>query len=231
MSTQSITELMRVMQFGDSTLPVGGFAFSNGLESALQTEIVHDVKTLEEFVKVACAQAAGVEGVALLHAHKAYLDKDFDRLLEIDQELWLRRVGEEQQQMTVKMGKKFGELTNKFMGDEVMEKWVQAIRDEKTPGCFPIAHAITFAGQGLPARDAFAVHQYGVAAMILSAALRIMRIDHYQTQAVLFEVNKQADSDFERISNMQLDDMCGFAPIFDVLVTHHVNAHVRMFMN
>jgi urease accessory protein len=231
MSTISITELMRVMQFGDSTLPVGGFAFSNGLESALQTEIVHNAETLKEFIQVACAQAAGVEGVALLHAHKAYLDQDFDALLKIDRELWLRRVGEEQQQMTVKMGKKFGELTEKFMEDEFMSKWVQAIRDEKTPGCFPIAHAITFASQGLPARDAFAVHQYGVAAMILSAALRIMRIDHYQTQSVMFEVNEQAQEDFERISDMSLDDMSGFAPIFDVLVTHHVNAYVRMFMN
>lgn len=227
----SITELMRVMQFGDSTLPVGGFAFSNGLESALQTEIVHDVQTLKEFIQVACSQAAGVEGVALLHAHQAYLDQDFDALLKIDNELWLRRVGEEQQQMTVKMGKKFAELTVKFMDDPFMSQWLQAIRDERTPGCFPIAHAITFASQGLPARDAFAVHQYGVAAMILSAALRIMRVDHYQTQAVLFEVNEQADQDFERISNMTLDDMCGFAPIFDVLVTHHVNAYVRMFMN
>jgi len=25
--------------------------------------------------------------------------------------------------------------------------------------------------------------------------------------------------------------MAGFAPVFDVLVAHHVGAHVRMFMN
>src|SRR6185295_16981502 len=36
-----ITELMRVLQFGDSVLPVGAFSFSNGLESAIQHHLVH----------------------------------------------------------------------------------------------------------------------------------------------------------------------------------------------
>src|SRR4029078_3932925 len=30
-----VTELLRVLQFGDSVLPVGPFSFSNGLESAI----------------------------------------------------------------------------------------------------------------------------------------------------------------------------------------------------
>ena len=47
-------------------------------------------------------------------------------------------------------------------------------------------------------RDAFAVHQYGVASMILSAALRLMRVDHLDTQAILFEVNAGADAAYAR---------------------------------
>jgi len=37
-----ITDLMRVLQFGDSVLPVGAFSFSSGLESAIQHHLVHD---------------------------------------------------------------------------------------------------------------------------------------------------------------------------------------------
>ena len=40
-------DLIRIMQFGDSVLPVGAFSFSNGVESAVQTGIVHDVPTLK----------------------------------------------------------------------------------------------------------------------------------------------------------------------------------------
>ena len=45
-----------------------------------------------------------------------------------------------------------------------------------------MALAINFAVQDLSASEAFVVHQYGVAAMILGAALRLMRISHVETQ-------------------------------------------------
>ena len=48
---------------------------------------------------------------------------------------------------------------------------------------------MNFAAQGLPARDAFVVHQYGVAATILGAALRLMRISHVDTQRMLYALN------------------------------------------
>ncbi len=35
-------QLIRILQFADSVLPVGAFAFSNGVESAIQAGIVRD---------------------------------------------------------------------------------------------------------------------------------------------------------------------------------------------
>jgi len=36
----SIARMMRVLQFGDSVLPVGSFSFSNALEPAVQEGVV-----------------------------------------------------------------------------------------------------------------------------------------------------------------------------------------------
>ena len=41
-----VAAAMRLLQFGDSMLPVGSFAFSNALESAVEQGVVHDVVTL-----------------------------------------------------------------------------------------------------------------------------------------------------------------------------------------
>ena len=46
----SIDRIMRVLQFGDSLLPIGSFSFSNALESAVQQGVVRDTATLGEFV-------------------------------------------------------------------------------------------------------------------------------------------------------------------------------------
>lgn len=50
------SDLIRIMQFGDSVLPVGAFTFSNGVESAIQTGVVRDVPTLKGFVLTALKQ-------------------------------------------------------------------------------------------------------------------------------------------------------------------------------
>ena len=68
-----ITELMRVLQFGDSVLPVGAFSFSNGLESAIQHHLVYDRETLRQFVITAIRQSASADAIALLAAHRAAL--------------------------------------------------------------------------------------------------------------------------------------------------------------
>ncbi|MCL6263195.1 urease accessory UreF family protein [Craterilacuibacter sp. RT1T] len=231
MANGSLTELMRVLQFGDSTLPVGAFAFSNALESALQTGVVSDVASLENFVLAATRQAAALDGVALLHAHRAALSGDFAGVIRADTTLLQRRVGEEQRLMTTRMGKKLAELGIRLSDEGLMGSWLAAIRAGKSPGCFAIAHALMFAGRGLPEQDAFAVHQYGVASMMLGAALRLMKIDHYDTQTLLYRINATVDDAYARARTVALDEMAGFAPVFDVLVAHHVKAHVRMFMN
>jgi len=43
--------LSRLLQFGDSMFPIGGFAFSGGLESAIQQGVVRDVPTLQAFAR------------------------------------------------------------------------------------------------------------------------------------------------------------------------------------
>ena len=90
---------------------------------------------------------------------------------------------------------------------------------------------MNFAAQGLSARHAFIVHQYGVAAMILSAALRLMKINYLDVQAILFEVNLAAESAYQGVREAALEDMYNFAPLGDVLAAVHVKSTVRMFMN
>ncbi|MEO1987766.1 MAG: urease accessory protein UreF [Martelella sp.] len=230
-SADDMILLARLLQFSDSTLPVGAFAFSNGLESAIQTGVVADAASLERFVETVVRQASSMDGIAFLHAHRAARRGAYDAVLEADRELWNRRVGEEQQMMLARMGRKFAELSLKISTFPDLERWLADIKAGATPGCFPVGQAVALAHMGADERQAFVVHQYGVAAMIMSAAVRLMRIDHLDTQRILFAVQGRVEADYERVSGLELDEMSGFAPVFDVLVAHHTKTHVRLFMN
>jgi len=223
--------LARALQFGDSMFPIGGFAFSAGLESAIQKRVVTDAATLQAYARTAVEQAAMGDGVALIHAHRAAAAGDLDEVVRIDELVYARKLSSETRTMTVRMGKKFAEMGAEVIGAPLLATWRQKIETGATPGCYPVALAVNFAAQQLTARDAFVVHQYGVAAMILGAALRLMKISHVDTQRILYRIDAGADADYETAAATRLADMAGFAPLMEILAAVHVKAHVRLFMN
>ena len=227
----NITELMRVLQFGDSVLPVGAFSFSNGLESAIQHRLVHNMETLRQFVMTATHQSASADGIALLAAHRAARGQDMTGVLRADTALFNRKLNEEMRTMTVRMGKKLGEMSIHLVHAPLLADWLRHIGRKEAPGTYPVGLALLFAALGLAESDAFAVHQYGTASMILSASLRLMKVHHFDAQTILLEVNTSAEAEYARVSGATLDEMATFSPSLDILAAAHVKAHIRMFMN
>ncbi|BFU96059.1 MAG: Urease accessory protein UreF [Nitrospira sp.] len=227
----TITELMRVLQFGDSVVPVGAFSFSNGLESAIHLHFVHDLETLRQFVMTATHQSASADAIALLAAHRAACAHNLPDALRADTALFNRKINEEMRTMSVRMGKKLAEMAIHLIQTPLLTNWLRHIERKETPGTYPVCLGLLFAELSLPEHDAFAAHQYGAASMILSASLRLMKIHHLDAQSILFEVNTTTEAAYTRVSGATLDDMATFSPSLDIMAAAHVKAHVRMFMN
>jgi urease accessory protein len=223
--------LARLLQFGDSMFPIGGFSFSCGLESAVQTGVVNDRVTLHAFARTALEQAARGDGIALIAAHRAGMAGDVEALIAIDQRVFARKPSDETRIMSTRMGRKFTEIGVEVVGVPLIRNWLARIAEGTTPGCYPVALAVNFAAQRLSAREAFLVHHYGVATAILGAALRLMRVSHVDTQAMLYDLNAGVDAAYETAAAARLFDMAGFAPLSDILAAVHTKAHVRLFMN
>jgi urease accessory protein len=230
-TTSTILAVLRILQFGDSTFPVGAFSFSGGLEMAVQAGVVRDKADLAEYVHTVTHLAATGDGVALLHAHRGAVAGDLDLVRRGDEAVHLRKLSEESRTMTLRMGRKLAEAAARIVADSMLDKRFRDADRGSVPVTYPVALGALFADLGLAEEDAFVVHQYGVAVMVLSAALRLMRVDHLDTQAILYAVNTKAAEEYGRVRNASLDDMASFAPVIDILAAAHPHAHVRMFMN
>lgn len=230
-ATRPLLDLLRLLQFGDSALPIGGFSFSHGLESATEHGLVHDAATLRAFLVTALHQAAAGDGVALVCGCRAAQAGDLAALAAVDEETYGRKLNEETRLMTVRMGRKLAELSVAVLDDPLVTDWRDRIRDGRTPGTHPASLAATVTAMGIGPGDAFAVQQYSVATAILGAALRLMRISFVDTQRMLWETMAAVPATFAATADATLDDMAGFAPANDILAALHVKGHVRMFMN
>lgn len=227
----SLATLMRLIQFTDSAFPVGTFSFSNGLETAVHEGIVYDAKTLEEYTQSISIQAAFSDGIVALHAFRAAQANDYASLIEADQFLIRFRMNDESRLMLKRMGKKMAELSCKIIDSPLIAQWLEDIRAEKIPGTYPVAQGIIFNAVGLSEKELYCSHQYGVINMILSAALRCVRVSHYDTQRILFKLSEELDNLYEEAKTMSLDDMCAFVPQLDILASLHEKGNMRMFMN
>lgn len=228
---KKMVAMMRLLQFTDSTFPVGTFSFSNGLETAAYEGIVYNADTLEKYTHDIALQAAYSDGIAALHAFRAANESKYEELLEADRQLILFKMNEEARQMLRRMGKKMVELSTHIFDSAILLKWLEDIRNDLSPGTYPVAQGLIFSLAGLSEEDLFCSHQYGVINMVLSAALRCVKVSHYDTQRILFKLSEQSQDLYEEVRTMTFADMNAFVPQIDILASLHEKGNMRMFMN
>lgn len=224
--------LMYLLQMTDSTFPVGTFSFSNGLETASHLGIVHDAATLEQYTRSIALQGAFSDGVAALTAFRAAKVGNLAGIEEADRILMAFKLNDEARMMLTRMGKKLAELAVRLFPDNALiADWLTHINDGSTPGSYPVAQGVAFAAAGLGEEELFASHQYGVINMVLSAALRCVRVSHYDTQLILQKLGNDVQRLYDEARQMTLDDMNAFVPEADIFASLHEKGNMRMFMN
>ncbi len=215
----------------DSTFPVGTFSFSNGLETASFEHIVTDAKTLEAFTRSQARQAAFSDGVAAILTHRAFSKGDYEKCRDIDRHLIMFKMNAEARLMITRMGKKLAELAVRLFDSPLISRWLSEIHSEDTPGTYPVAQGMTFATAEISEKELFCSHQYGIVNMVLSAALRCVRVSHYDTQLILEKLSNEVEQLYDEASQMELQDMNAFYPELDILASLHEKGNMRMFMN
>ena len=166
-----------------------------------------------------------------LHAHRSHLAGDVCGIVEADRYAFETRTGGEGRLMTCRMGRKLAELATLLVDDAAMSRWLDDAKRGAVEGSYPVAQGILFAACGIAERGLVASHCYGSANMVLGAALRCVRVSHYDTQRILYRLSGQADAIYDEISDMEIDEMHAFAPQADILASMHEKGSSRMFMN
>ena len=249
-----ILSLTRMMQFGDSMLPTGAFAFSGALEAAVQKHVVHDVQTLQQYVVTSLQQASTSDAVGVAEAMRVFCDgaagpdgkllpESVVRLRRIDEAVYRRRLPEELRSMMVRTGRKLAELGSAVVRDPIMKAWKDEICECGTPGTYPVSLAALFAASARADRrlspgsmdeireEALTAYLYGVSMGILNASLRLMRVTHYDVQNILYRISYEFDVWCRIAEETPLERMTGYAPMTDILSAVHARSHVRLFMS
>ncbi|OBA35707.1 urease accessory protein UreF [Gordonia sp. 852002-51296_SCH5728562-b] len=212
-------QVLQMMRLGDSAFPVGGFAFSSGLESAVRDGLVCSDTAVAGFV---VEQLAG-----RWHAHDRVLMRSAwmaDDPARVDRQAESACVLDTLRTASTRAG--IATLgTFAALGVEAAIAYRERVLNGTVGGHLPVAQAICLHGFGLGRTDAEHVCAWQFANGIVSAAVRLGVVGHIQAQYILNEVGVAL---VDLLDATPPTTPCGFSWFADI-ATQRTGDGLRLF--
>lgn len=226
MNTRS---LLNGLRYVDSFFPAGGYAFSSGLEAAVQGGAVRNVEELSRFVVESLTTGIGErEAVAVGLAHGAYVSGTLEIAFKTDRELEAMKLGRESRTASRQMGRQVIRLAaDQLARQPLIEDYLAAVEAERTPGHLAVSTGLTLAVAGWSKEDSIAAFLYQTATGFVSAAMKLLPIGQREGQRLLenwIEV-------IERVSHKAAHQrvLHSWSPVQDIYAMRHSRLESRLF--
>ena len=221
--------ILQILQLSDGLFPIGAFAFSDGLETAVQREEVtsgEDVRLwLEHYVDTVFGDS---EGPALMQAMRAF-PANWQRLERLDRELTALRPSSETRASSRSLGLRLLKTCVALYPGRGLEDLLERIESGRCHGNVAVVHGVVFRVLLIGEREALLAFVYSRLSGAVSAALRLAPVGQQGMQQVLrgalARVPKVVDDILERPAR----PLTSFAPTLDVCQMEHRYLYSRLF--
>jgi len=221
--------LVQGIRFIDSFFPSGGYAYSSGLEAAVQGGAVRDAGEFKEYVEDSFRGGIGRrEAVGVSLACEAVKKKNLEAALKVDAELDAMKIGLESRLASRQMGRQVMRIaTDRDQPHAMLQAFHEKIIESRTAGHFPVCLGLTLAANGWPRTDAIAAFLYQTAAGFVSAAMKLLPIGQREGQRLLANWTPLFIELSHRIPIKA--GMSAWSPIQDIYAMRHSRLESRLF--
>lgn len=220
---------LRLLQLSDSSFPVGGFAYSHGLEWLAHEGAVRVEADLEAFFEALVAQALGGQTLpAALRVARASSERG---LLSADDRLDASIGSSSEREAGRAMGGRL--LTaamGAFGGGALASTLAVAVHEGRTPGQYATAFAAVARDEGASERETLLALASGTLTAVAQAAIRLGLTGQDGASRLVARASGSAARVVEELSSaVRIPRPGAFAPGTDVAGTLHARLPFRMF--
>lgn len=221
--------LVQGLRFIDSFFPSGGYAYSSGLEAAVQGGAVKDSAQLARYVEdLLRGGLSRREAVAVAVAHKASMTGKSQPALAIDVELDAMKMGLESRMASRQMGRQVIRVAaEQFEDDAALQQFHAKIEEGQTPGHLPVCVGLTLAACGWTRQETVGAYLYQTAVGLVSAAMKLLPIGQREGQRLLAQWSPL----FTQLSRnaASMSAMVSWSPVQDIYAMRHSTLESRLF--
>lgn len=221
--------LLQGLRFVDSFFPSGGFAYSSGLEAAVQGGLVKNAEDLSRFVIESLTTGMGErEAVAAGLAHDAFVSEILELALNADRELDAMKLGRESRTASRQMGRQVMRVAAEHTAQApLLGDFLAAVESGATPGHMAVSFGLALAAAGWSKEETIAAFLYQTATGYVAAAMKLLPIGQREGQRLLeswLEV-------IERVSRQAASQQVlqSWSPVQDIYAMRHSRLESRLF--
>lgn len=220
----SPSELLVLLQHGDSFFPSGGFASSWGLETLYAEMQVHDAATLGSFVdgQLRCRWAL-CDRAALRIVYQG--GDNFEAVVEIDAEVEALSLARDLREASRRAGRALLRVHTQ-LGTAHAAAYLERIRVGQAHGHVPIVQGIVWRTLTLNVAAAETLAGHLLCMAFVSAAVRLGCVSYIDAQQVLSGAHVTLA---EVLQLPPPTDLSSFTPTADIAMMRHEVQAVRLF--
>jgi urease accessory protein len=226
-------QLLRLLQLASPLLPVGGYSYSEGLESLISQEIIHDRVTLQSWIRRELQVGAiRVETAIMDRAYSAGIEPNIERLQYWNQWLSAARETEELRQQSWQMG---GSLT------KLAIELTPGIQDLVSTITLPCNYAIAFGiiaqywqidspQERLRQRSTtISAYLHSWVTNSLGAGVKLIPLGQTAGQQILWELQGEIEALTKTILHLADDDLYACSWGLSLASMQHETLYSRLF--
>ena len=219
--------LLQLMRLASPSLPVGGFSYSEGIESAVESGRVCDEATARRWLVDQLHLGLARSDLPIVaHALAAWRGGDDEGVESLNR--WVARTREtaEMRQQTEQMGRSLAVwLQHRGAADARLAR-LEALRPAPT---WPIAFALAAADSEATAPDVLAAFAAGWAENMVQATMKAVPLGQLAAQRLLLALSTEIVSVIDAALALPAADMQAFTPMLAILSAQHETQYSRLF--
>lgn len=221
--------LLEGLRFIDTFFPSGGYAFSSGLEAAVQDGAVKNSDQLAKYIEdLLRGGMSRREVLAIKVSNRAGATGKTSAALEIDRKLNATKLSRESRMASRQMGRQVIRVAaDQIKAKPILSEYRDEVDAERAPGHLAVTFGLTLGACGWNPQETAAAFLYQTAVGFVSAAMRLSPIGQHEGQRLLGEwlplierISREVDSDAE---------MSSWSPVQDIYAMRHGSLEWRLF--
>jgi urease accessory protein len=226
-ATAHTPTLLQLMWLASPALPVGGFSYSEGLESAVECGLVHDEHSASRWLQDQLL--LGVlrsEWAAVMRAHAAFVAQDPGGAQAVNDWVLHTRETRELRLQAEQMGRSMAEW---LLQRHPHEPRVHALRALHPAPSWPVAFALAGVLAGAQVADVLMAHGFSWAENQVQAAIKCIPLGQSAGQRVLQQLSHALPGALRSRLEMPADEGQAYTPGLAIHSARHEQQYSRLF--